>query len=130
MDCCIHFAALQLGRRRPIQFLLKMASIAKRQKALDFSLAILCTVDSFHDEGDLWAINVPATSAAAVTQHVNNLGRETAKAEEPQPKEGEEEWKQRFQKRQRLLELRAQEIKATESLQLFLDTYKELEQKE
>lgn len=130
MDCCIHFAALQLGRRRPIQYFLKMDSIAKRQKALDFSLAILCTVDSFDDEGDLWAINAPSTDAAAVMLHVNNLGRETAKAEEPQPKEGEEGWKQRYQKRQRLLELRAEEIKATEALHLFLEAYKDVEQKE
>lgn len=130
LDCCIHFAAIQLGRRRPIQYLLTMASIAKRQKSVDLSLAILCTVESFQDEGDLWAINAPTTDAAAVMRHVNNLGRETAKAEEPQPKEGEEEWQQRFQKRQRLLELRAEEIKADESLQLFLDTYKDLEQKE
>jgi hypothetical protein len=130
LDCCIHFAAIQLGRRRPIQYLLTMASIARRQKGVDLSLAILCTVDSWQDEGDLWAINAPSIDAEAVMQHVNNLGRETAKAEEPQPKEGEEEWKQRFQKRQRLLELRAEEIKASESLRLFLDTYKDLEQKE
>ena len=130
MDCAIHFAAIQLGRKRPIQYLLKMASIARRQQGMDLSLAVLCTVESWQDEGDLWAINAPSTDAAAVMEHVNNVGRETAKAEEPQPKEGEEEWQQRFQKRQRLLELRAEEIKTTEQLTLFLDALKDLEQKE
>jgi hypothetical protein len=130
LDCCIHFAAIQLGRRRPIQYLLKMASIARRQKGLDLSVAILCTVDSWQDEGDTWAINAPSIDAAAVMQHVNTVGKETAKAEEPQPKESEEEWQQRMQKRQRLLELRAQEIQAREQLRLFLAAYQDAEQKE
>lgn len=130
MDCAIHFAAIQLGRQRPVQYLLKMASIAKRQKDIDLSLAILCTVESWQDEGDLWAINAPSTDAALVMEHVNNLGRETAKAEQPQEKEGEEDWQERFQKRQRLLELRAEEVKTTEQLYLFLDALKDLEQKE
>ncbi len=130
LDCCLHFAAIQLGRRRPIQSLLTMASLVRRQKGVDLSLAILCTVESWNDEGDLWAINAPSIVAAAVMQHSKNLGRETAKAEEPQPKEQEEEWKQRYQKRQRLLELRAQEIKAADSLHLFVDAYKDAEQKE
>ena len=130
LDCAIHFAAIQLGRRRPIQYLLKMASIAKRQKGLDLSVAILCTVDSWQDEGDTWAINAPSTDAGAVMQHVNSLGRETAKAEEPQPKESEEEWLQRMQKRQRLLELRAQEINANEQLRLFRAAYQDVEQQE
>jgi hypothetical protein len=130
LDCCIHFAAIQLGRRRPIQYLLKMASIVRRQKGVDFSVAVLCTVDSWQDEGDTWAINAPSTDAALVMQHVNNLGRDAAKAEEPQPKESEEEWHQRMQKRQRLLELRAQEIQAREQLRLFLAAYQDAEQKE
>jgi hypothetical protein len=130
LDCCIHFAAIQLGRRRPIQYLLKMASIARRQKGVDLSVVILCTVDSWQDEGDTWAINAPSTDAEAVMQHVNTLRRDAAKAEEPQPKESEEEWQQRMHKRQRLLELRAQEIQAREQLRLFLAAYQDAEQKE
>jgi hypothetical protein len=107
-----------------------MASIAKRQKGLDLSVAILCTVDSWQDEGDTWAINAPSTDAAAVMEHVNSLGRAAAKAEEPQPKESEEEWHQWMQKRQRLLELRAQEINANEQLRLFRAAYQDVEQKE
>ncbi len=61
LDCAIHFAAIQLGRKRPIQYLLKMASIVRRQIASDLSLAILCTVESWQDEGDTWAINAPST---------------------------------------------------------------------
>jgi hypothetical protein len=130
MDCCIHFAAIQLGRKRPIQYFLKMASIARRQKGMDLSVAVLCTVNSWQDEGDTWAIPAPSTDAAAVMQHVNNLGRDAAKAEEPQPKESEEEWEQRMRKRQRLLELRAQEIQAHGQLRLFLAAYEDLERRE
>ena len=104
--------------------------IARRQKGLDLSVAVLCTVDSWQDEGDTWAINAPSTDAAAVMQHVNNLGKDAAIAEEPQPKESEEEWCQRMQKRRRLLELRAQEIQAREQLRLFLAAYQDVEQKE
>lgn len=130
LDCAVHFAAIQLGRRRSIQYLLKMASMVKRQKGLDFSVAILCTVDSWQDEGAMWGINAPSTDAAAVMQHVNSLGREVAKEEEPQPKESEDDWLQRMQKRQRLLELRAQEIQARGQLDLFLAAYEDAEQKE
>jgi hypothetical protein len=72
----------------------------------------------------------PASMRPPSCSMSTRLCRETAKAEEPQPKEREEEWKQRLQKRQRLLELRAEEIKATGTLQLFLDAYQDLQSQE
>lgn len=130
LDCAVHFAAIQLGRRRPIQYLLKMASIVQRQKGQDLSVAVLCTVDSWQDEGDTWAIPAPSTNASAVMQHVNSLGRDVAKTEEPEPKESEDDWLQRMHKRQRLLELRAQEIQARKQLGLVLAAYEDVERKE
>lgn len=70
LECCIHFAAIQLGKRRPIQHFLNVASMMQKQNGTEISLAIIAKVKSWNDEGDLWAMNAPNTSIEDVVKHI------------------------------------------------------------
>lgn len=71
-ECCVHFSTIQLGKKRPILHLLPLLSIAKKQRGLDFSLALMCTVKSFDDEGDTWAMNAPGIDVEDVVEYIRS----------------------------------------------------------
>jgi hypothetical protein len=73
LECCLHFATIQLGKRRPIQQLLTFASIARKQQRMDLSQVIICTVRSWDDEGDTWVVNAPNTTIEEVVQHIKTV---------------------------------------------------------
>jgi len=75
VDCCTHFASIALGKRQPVQQLLSMASLARKQGGIILSQAIVCTVKSFNDEGDTWIVNAPNTSIGDVAQHIKTIKR-------------------------------------------------------
>ncbi len=71
-ECTLRFAAIQLGKRRPIQEMLPMLALVKKQRGIDLSLVICCTVKSVDDEGDLWVIAAPNTTIADVVKHIQS----------------------------------------------------------
>lgn len=72
-DCCIEQASTALGKRGPIQQLLAMASLSKKQAGIELSQVIVCTVKSYNDDGNLWAVNAPNTNIKEVAQHINTV---------------------------------------------------------
>jgi hypothetical protein len=75
VEHCIHFAAIALGKRRPIQQLLTTASMIQQQQGEAISLAIISTVRSFNDEGDNWAVNVPGLRIEDAVRHIKTVKR-------------------------------------------------------
>jgi hypothetical protein len=71
-ECMQQFASIQLGKRRPIQHLIDIALVAKKQRHISTSLVICCTVKSLDDEGDTWAMNAPDTTIEDVVKHLAN----------------------------------------------------------
>lgn len=130
LNCCVHFASIQLGRWRPIQYLLTMLSIAKKQQGVDLSLAIMCTVRSYNDEGDTWAVNAPSLDLEEVVKHAKSRGMDPSKEAEPLKNEEIEAWKKRTKRIHRINELRAQIAGVNEMLDFYRSKYREIAQKE
>lgn len=74
-QCCVHFATIQLGKRRPIQTLLPLLSVAKKQQGMNLSLALMCTVKSLYDEGDMWAQNSDGATIEEIVKFVTSHKR-------------------------------------------------------
>ena len=70
MEDTIHFAAIQLGKRIPVQTALSACDHMRKQGAALLSHVIACTVTSYDDEGDLWLTLAPDTTIQAVAQHI------------------------------------------------------------
>jgi hypothetical protein len=75
LEHCIQFAAIQLGKQRPIQQLLSNASLVKKQQEIDLSLVIVSTVRSLDDEGDNWVVAAPNTTIEEVVAHLKTVKR-------------------------------------------------------
>jgi hypothetical protein len=75
IEHCIHFGSIALGKRRPLQQLLTVASMSMTQQGVPLSVVIVCTVRSFNDEGDLWAVNVPSIVIEEVVRHLKTVKR-------------------------------------------------------
>lgn len=79
LECTIHFAAIQLGKIRPVKDLLTLASIVKKQKGEELSQILVCTVRSLSDEGDNWIVSAPNTTIEDVVQHMKATPKPHAK---------------------------------------------------